>query len=132
MSDRAEMFRKLARKQEAQTSDEVPLPSISPLSAEQPPAAAPTQPADPQVNRKRGRPATGKRSDPEWIGRTYYIRRGTDLDVEDELLHLKRQGIDLDKSELVDSLLIAWAKWRQGEDSDFLLSEISPRRKSDS
>lgn len=130
MSDRAEMFRKLARKQEPQTSEQLPSP-VSSLPADQPPEATPTQPAETQINRKRGRPATGKRSDPEWIGRTYYIRRGTDLDVEDELLHLKRQGIELDKSELVDSLLVAWAKWRQGENSDFLLSEISPRRKSD-
>lgn len=58
-----------------------------------------------------------------------YIRKETDLDVEDELLQLKRQGIELDKSELVEELLNAWVKWRQGEDSDFLLSEISPRRK---
>ena len=75
--------------------------------------------------------ATGKRSDPNWIGRTYYIRKETDLDVEDELLQLKRQGIELDKSELVDLLLNAWLKWRQGKDSDFLLSEISPIRKDD-
>lgn len=131
MNDRAEMFRKLARQQEVQTPDQVLPSSDSSLPADQPPAATSNQPAEPQISRKRGRPATGKRSDPEWIGRTYYIRRDTDLDVEDELLHLKRQGIDLDKSELVDSLLVAWAKWRQGENSDFLLSEISPRRKSD-
>ncbi|HEY9605888.1 MAG TPA: hypothetical protein V6C85_30055 [Allocoleopsis sp.] len=95
-----------------------------------------TQPTAPEFNppdtpetKRRGRPATGKRSDPNWIGRTYYIRKETDLDVEDELLQLKRQSIELDKSELVDELLNAWVKWRQGEDLDFLLSEISPRRK---
>ena len=81
--------------------------------------------------KRRGRPATGKRSDPNWIGRTYYIRKETDLDVEDELLKLKRQGIELDKSELVEELLTAWMKWRQGEDSEILLSAISPRRKKD-
>ena len=79
--------------------------------------------------KKRGRPATGKRSDEAWIGRTFYIQKETDLDVEDELLNLKRQGIELDKSELIDKVLAAWVKWRQGENSEILLSEISPRRK---
>jgi len=96
----------------------------------QPTAPESTSPDTPEPKR-RGRPATGKRSDPNWIGRTYYIRKKTDLDVEDELLQLKRQGIELDKSELVEELLNAWVKWRQGEDSDFLMSEISPRRKDD-
>lgn len=79
--------------------------------------------------RKRGRPATGKRSDDSWIGRTYYVRRETDLDVEDALLRLKRQGIEVDKSELVDLLLSAWIKWQQGENIEIHISEITPRRK---
>ncbi len=96
----------------------------------QPTAPKSTSPDTPETKR-RGRPATGKRSDPNWIGRTYYIRKETDLDVEDELLQLKRQGIELDKSELVEELLTAWVKWRQGEESEILLSEIAPRRKDD-
>jgi len=92
--------------------------------------AKPEVPSPQTEPKKRGRPATGKRSDPDWIGRTFYIKRETDLDVEDELLKLKRQGIELDKSELVDFLLAAWVKSQQGEDLRFLLSEISPRRKS--
>jgi hypothetical protein len=111
MSDPTDLFKKLVR--ERKEAQPVPPPS-----------------APPEL-KKRGRPATGKRSDPNWIGRTYYIRKETDLDVEDELLQLKRRGIKLDKSELVDSLLDAWVKWQQGGDSDFLLSEISPRRKDD-
>lgn len=91
----------------------------------------PTAPSSTPEPKRRGRPATGKRSDPNWIGRTYYIRKETDLDVEYELLQLKRQGIEIDKSELVEELLATWVKWRKGEDSDFLLSEISPRRKGD-
>lgn len=79
--------------------------------------------------RGRGRPATGKRSNDDWIGRTYYIQRDTDLDIEDELLKLKRQGIEVDKSELVDLLLSAWVKWRQGENIEMRISEITPRRK---
>jgi hypothetical protein len=79
--------------------------------------------------KKRGRPATGKRSDTDWIGRTYYVKRETDLDMEDELLKLRRRGIDVDKSELVDLLLGAWVKWQQGENIEIQLSEITPRRK---
>jgi len=78
---------------------------------------------------KRGRPAKGKRSNSDWIGRTYYIRKDIDLDVEGELHALKRQGTDLDKSELVNGLLEAWVKWRQGENIDIYLSEISPMQK---
>ncbi len=82
-------------------------------------------------SKKRGRPATGKRSDDAWIGRTYYVRRETDLDTEDELLKLKRVGIDIDKSELVDQLLSAWVKWRNGENIEGCLADISPMRKDD-
>jgi len=98
--------------------------------------SAPEPEIDPQVerppepeSRKRGRPATGKRSDPGWIGRTFYIQKETDLDMEDALLRLKRQGIEVDKSELVDAVLVAWVKWQQGENIDSLLDEITPRRK---
>ncbi len=91
-------------------------------------AAQPASPSTPPTERKRGRPKTGKRSDDSWIGRTYYVRRETDLDVEDALLRLKRQGIEVDKSELVDLLLGAWVKWQQGENIDIHIFEITPRR----
>ena len=83
----------------------------------------------PIPEKKLGRPATGKRSDKAWIGRSYFIRRSTDLRTESELLDLKYQGIELDKSELVDSLLDAWVRWRNGEDLEGRLDAISPRRK---
>lgn len=118
MTDPTDLFKKLVR-------DRKDVQSTLPQST--PPVTPPSTPEP----KRRGRPATGKRSDPNWIGRTYYIRKETDLDVEDELLQLKRQGIELDKSELVEELLNAWVKWRQGEDSDFLLSKISPMRKDD-
>ncbi len=96
---------------------------------ETPVAAQPASESTPTtVSKKRGRPATGKRSDDAWIGRTYYVRRETDLDVEDALLRLKRQGIEVDKSELVDLLLGAWVKWQQGENIEIYISEITPRR----
>ncbi len=93
-----------------------------------PPPSPPTQ-SQPET-RKRGRPATGKRSDDAWIGRTYYVKRSTDLDVEEELLKLKRRGIEIDKSELVDFLMAVWVKWQQGENIDLLIDEFTPRRNS--
>ncbi len=71
-----------------------------------------------------------ERSDGAWIGRTYYVKREKDLDVEEELLKRRRQGIEVDKSELVDLLMAAWVKRQQGENIDLLLDEITPRRNS--
>lgn len=81
-------------------------------------------------NKKRGRPATGKRSDDGWIGRAFYVEESTDIDLEAEINQLRREGIKLDKSDLVNACLVAWLKWRKGEKSDLCLGEISPRRKS--
>jgi len=100
------------------------------LNLEPEPAPLPIQNPTPPEPKKRGRPATGKRSDNAWIGRTFYIQRETDLDAETELLSLKRQGIELDKSELVDQLLSAWVQWRKGENIDSLLPGIPPIQKS--
>jgi hypothetical protein len=103
-----------------------PKPETTNTTQESPPVKKVEQP--PQ-SRKRGRPATGKRSDSDWIGRTYYVRRETDLDAEEIILKLKRQGIELDKSELVDGLLAAWVSWHKGGNATRLLGEISPRQK---
>jgi hypothetical protein len=74
--------------------------------------------------RKRGRPATGKRSDPNWAARTFYIRKTTDEKVEKVLKQMKRYNINLDKSELIDLLLEAWAMVESGEIDDFQIGEI--------
>jgi hypothetical protein len=134
MSDAANMFKKLAQNRqknpeakETTKPQEETIPSVTVTPPEQDQQLkAETEPEE--LNKKRGRPATGKRSDPNWIGRTYYIRKENDFDVEDELVKLKRVGINLDKSELVDFLLAAWVKWRKGENIDIQLSEFSPRR----
>lgn len=144
MSDAANMFKKLAQNRQkstpAKTEEETkPVPkSESPKKAKKttPEPTPEEKPPEPEITPeestpKRGRPATGKRSDPDWIGRTYYIRKENDFDVEDELVKLKRAGINLDKSELVDFLLAAWVKWRNGENIDIQMSEISPRRKDE-
>jgi len=75
------------------------------------------------VPKKKGRPSTGKRSNPDWIGRTYYIRKEIYFDVADQLLKLKREGIDLDKSDLVNFLLEEWVKSQQGERATFRIGE---------
>lgn len=74
--------------------------------------------------RKRGRPATGKRSNPGWYGRTFYIRKHTDELLEEALFKLRRSGIDLDKSQLVDALLNAWAQVELEKVEDFQIGEI--------
>ncbi|MGC1309363.1 MAG: hypothetical protein WA885_19250 [Phormidesmis sp.] len=100
--------------------------------AEIAPVAEPASPPEPTAvprKKKRGRPATGKRSDEGWIGRTYYIQEKTDIDIAEELVALRRQGVSLDKSELVDALLSTWVSWRKGEDANNCFGEFSPRQK---
>ena len=115
--DRANLFRNI-RHTNPDTDPDQPSPT--------PPEASQTDAVKPQLPKlpKRGRPATGKRSNPEWVGRTYYIQRKTDLDIEGELFQLKRQGIEIDKSELVDRLLSAWAECRKSGNSKFQISDI--------
>jgi hypothetical protein len=74
--------------------------------------------------KKRGRPATGKRSDRRWYGRTFYIRKSTDVLVERVLYDLKRRGVDLDKSDLTDALLAGWAAVYLSAQDDFPISDI--------
>lgn len=113
------LFKKLLENRPSSTPE---LPKVEPQAEVPQPSIEP---------RKRGRPANGKRSDPGWIGRTFYVQKETDLDIEDALLRLKRQGFEVDKSELVDALLAAWVKWQQGGNIDLLLDEISPRQKGE-
>jgi hypothetical protein len=75
------------------------------------------------IAKKKGRPSTGKRSNPDWIGRTYYVKKEVNFDVADQLLQLKRQGIDLDKSDLVNFLLGEWVKSQQGKNATFRIGE---------
>ena len=112
-----------------------PAPEPTPEPKPEPTAQQTTEPApEPEPapkKKKRGRPATGKRSNAGWIGRTYYIQEKTDIEIEIELATMRRQGVSLDKSELVDALLGAWVAWRKGEDANEQLTEFSPRRKDE-
>lgn len=56
--------------------------------------------------RRRGRPS-GKRSDPDYVGFTTYIRKDTHHDVKVALLQ-EKEGREL--SELVEDLLAGWLK----------------------
>jgi hypothetical protein len=123
-------FKKLFEtKEEAQQEPELPTEPTKESNVSQTlPPQLPTQ-SQPET-RKRGRPATGKRSDDAWIGRTYYVKRSTDLDVEEELLKLKRRSVEIDKSELVDFLMAVWVKRQQGENIDLLIDEFTNWRNS--
>ena len=81
-----------------------------PAEAEAPePLAAPRMPpeAEPQVEKGRGRPATGKRSNPDWKLYSHFLKRQTQraavarLQAEDE-------GRDL--SDVLQELLDNWLK----------------------
>lgn len=117
-SDKVNMFKQLAeqRKQKAE-------PVTEPEAPAEPKKKGQTKAEKQEPPKKRGRPATGKRSNEDWLGRTYYIQKTTDLDVEGELFNLKRQGVELDKSELVDFLLSQWVKSQQGGKATFRIGK---------
>lgn len=120
-TNRANLFRNLRHSQTESDHDPSSMPMLPGSTHQEPPKTS---------TPKRGRPATGKRSDPDWVGRTYYIERKTDLDIEGELFQLKRQGIEIDKSELVNNLLSAWAECRKSGISKFQISEILKKQRS--
>ena len=103
-----------------------PAPTKSPARLKPKPSKAKSKPAPNATapKRKRGRPANGKRSDPGWFGRTFYIRKDTDERLEHALYTLKRSGFEVDKSQLADALLNAWAAVELGQAADFPISAI--------
>lgn len=125
------MFKKLARQHQPQPDS--PAPPATPAAPKSPASPAPTASSESAIAKpqRRGRPSVGKQHNPYWRGETYYyyyVRGETELDVAAELLNLKREGLELDKSDLADALLAAWVRWRQGEDIEPLLLEIAPKR----
>ena len=124
----AEMFKKLAQKRQPQSetkpSTNATTESTTRESGEKKPYISTTATTETITEtKKRGRPSTGKRSNPDWIGRTYYVNREVDLDVAEKLIKLKRQGIELDKSDLVNFLLAEWVKSQNGEKATFQIGE---------
>jgi hypothetical protein len=112
------------------------LPPAAGVPAALPPAIAPkSKPAnplapkaktvlDPDVKRGRGRPSNGKRSTRGWLSRTFYIRKTTDDRLQQAIFSLRRSGIEVDKSQLADALLNAWAAVELGEVEDFHIGEM--------
>jgi hypothetical protein len=60
--------------------------------------------------KRRGRPATGKRNDPEYDQTTAYVRKDTYKAVRIALIE---EGEERDYSELVEELLSKWLKSRK-------------------
>jgi hypothetical protein len=89
------------------------------------------KPTDTPVERSTvGRKASGKRSDPDWVMRSFYLRKTTDTAVKRALLELESAGIDVDKSVLMEDLLDAWLQWRDGADFNKIMQAKTPRRGS--
>lgn len=72
-----------------------------------------------------GRPRNGKRSDPDWIGRTFYVKSETDLTLGIAIATLKAQGVQFDKSDLVEMLLSEWLEMHPDEKLDWCRSKFA-------
>jgi hypothetical protein len=100
-------------------------PAIAPKSKPANPLAPKTRTKlDPDPKRGRGRPSNGKRSNQGWASRTFYIRKATDDRLQSAIFSLRRSGIEVDKSQLADALLNAWAAVELGEVEDFHIGEM--------
>jgi hypothetical protein len=100
-------------------------PAIAPKSKPANPLAPKTRTKlDPDPKRGRGRPSNGKRSNRGWVSRTFYIRKETDDRLQRAIFSLRRSGIEVDKSQLADALLNAWAAVELGEVEDFHIGEM--------
>lgn len=70
-------------------------------------------PARPRHVERRGRPAGaagGKRSNPEYVAITAYLRKQTRLDVVSRLARKLPEDEEMDLSELIEKLLSGWLK----------------------
>ena len=75
-----------------------------------------------------GRRTGGKRSDPAWVMRSFFLRKDTDQAVKKAILELESQGITYDKSELMEDLLTGWLTWYQsgGSLDDYMKTRTPP------
>jgi len=95
-----------AREQENDVKAEKPVAKISKKAAAFPDKKAQSKPTDVTQPAPRGRPKA-KRSDPDFLGFTTYIRRDTHTKVKIALL---QEGKGRELSELVEELLGKWAE----------------------
>ena len=91
---------------EHQAGDEKPPAPVKPPPARAPKASPrPTASAAPPKG-ERGRPATGKRSDPAYESTTVFLRKATKLGAARLLLDDKEQ----DLSDVLETLLADWVR----------------------
>ena len=72
--------------------------------SDMPPPAAPLPAAE---GRGRGRPATGKRSNPEWKLYSHFLRKQTQRAA---VARLQAEDSDRDLSDVLEELLAGWLK----------------------
>lgn len=116
-------------------NDEEPVVEVTPVQAVTPVTEQPPTPEtlpmqndngleeESAPNRRTGRPATGKKSDPNYRQVTAYVRKDLYRDVTDALYDESR-GRDTKRkefSELVDELLESWWKERSGSNDQAIL-----------
>lgn len=77
----------------------------APAAAE--PASLPPSAAEPQVEKGRGRPATGKRSNPEWKLYSHFLKRKTQRAA---VARLQAEDNERDLSDVLEDLLEEWLK----------------------
>jgi hypothetical protein len=78
-----------------------------PEAQETPEASAPTPSAEPQAEKGRGRPATGKRSNPKWKLYSHFLKRQTQRAA---VARLQAEDSDRDLSDVLQELLEKWLK----------------------
>jgi hypothetical protein len=69
--------------------------------------SAPPPAAEPQVEKGRGRPATGKRSNPEWKLYSHFLKRKTQRAA---VARLQAEDSERDLSDVLQELLEKWLK----------------------
>jgi len=70
-------------------------------------ASAPPPAAEPQAEKGRGRPATGKRSNPEWKLYSHFLKRQTQRAA---VARLQAEDNERDLSDVLQELLEKWLK----------------------
>jgi len=82
----------------------------------------------PSTTPSTGHRTGGKRSDPAWVMRSFFLRKDTDQAVKKAILELESQGITYDKSELMEDLLTGWLTWYQsgGSLDDYMKTRTPP------
>lgn len=93
----------VAREHQADNAPELAEQEEVPSMQEQPPVSVPHRTAP---KNGRGRPATGKRSDPDYESTTVFLRRDTKTAAGHLLLGDKHQ----DLSDVLEKLLAGWVR----------------------